>query len=334
MIQPEEYKDSLINFDLKSFLEEHSSGNILSLRKSFPVHYRLLSEQLKLYPKARKKLPVFAEHLCYFTAKSFEQSSSEALAGYKAKLFGGNILIDLTGGLGADDWAFSASFKKVISVDNDKELNSIVRINFSKLNINNIVRIDSDAEEFIKNDIKADLIYIDADRRSNKGKTITLADSEPPVLNMLSRLFEISDTVLMKLSPLIDITYLRKTLPNLEKIYVISLDNEVKEILVLLKNNSGGDQQIIAADIDAGGIIKTFGKKAGGKFTPPVTESLNLKYFYEPARCIIKAGLTGAYAGELGLKVISAGGVYLLGNELQPDFMGRVFRIIHNSEFG
>jgi hypothetical protein len=253
MAKQEEYKDSLLNFDLKSFLEEHSSTNTIKLRKKFPLHYRLLAQQLKLYPKALKKLPFFAGHMCFFTSKSFEQSSSEALAGYKAKLFSGNILIDLTGGLGADDWAFSGSFNRVISVDCDEELNRLVRLNFEKLGIKNVERIHSTAEEFIKNQITSALIYIDADRRSNKGKAITLADSEPPVLNILSRLFEISVTVLLKLSPLIDITYLRKTLSNLERVYVNSFDNEVKEVLVLLKTGHIESPLIIAADIDDAG---------------------------------------------------------------------------------
>jgi hypothetical protein len=333
VIQQEEYKDSLINFDLKSFLEEHWSTGIITLRKAFPLHYRLLAAQLKLYPKARKKLPFFAEHFCFFTTKSFEQSSSEPLAGYKAKLFSGDILIDLTGGLGVDDWALSRSYGKVISVDKDEELNSIVRMNFEKLNIKNIDRIDADAEEFIKQSLKADLIYIDADRRAKGSRAITLLDSEPPVLNMLSRLFEISERVLLKLSPLVDITYLTKTLRNIEKIHVNSLDNEVKEILVLLKNNFINDMQIVAADIQDGGTINTFSIKAGETHSPGITGSLNAKYFYEPAGCIIKAGLTDAYSAKLGLKKISRGGVYLLGEERVPDFIGRVFRVIYGSSF-
>lgn len=334
VIQQEEYKDSLINFDLKSFLEEHRSTGIITLRKAFPLHYRLLAAQLKLYPKAQKKLPSFAGSMCFFTSKSFEQSSSEHLSRFKAGLFGGKTLIDLTGGLGVDDWALSGSFGKVISVDKDKELNAIVRMNFEKLNIKNIDRIDADAEEYIKEDLKADLIYIDADRRTKRSRAITLLDSEPSVLNMLGRLFEISDRVLLKLSPLVDITYLTKTLRNIGKIYVNSLDNEVKEILVLLKNNFLDDMQIVAADIEAGGRINTFSIQAGEKHVPQITGGLNAKYFYEPAGCIIKAGLTDAYASKLGLKKISKGGVYLLGEERVPEFMGRVFRVIHGSSFG
>ena len=54
-----EYKNTLLNLNLKSLLEEYSGKNSLALKKKFPEHYRLISEQLSLYPKAVKKLPVF-----------------------------------------------------------------------------------------------------------------------------------------------------------------------------------------------------------------------------------------------------------------------------------
>src|SRR5690349_14056728 len=124
------YKDKLLNFDLKSFLERYTEKDVFRLKEMYPELFVLLAEQLKLYPKAKEKLPVFTSNYCYFTSKSYEQSSSDALALYKAESFKGRVLLDLTGGLGVDDWAFSRSFEKVISVDNDLELNELVRINF------------------------------------------------------------------------------------------------------------------------------------------------------------------------------------------------------------
>src|SRR5688572_28699960 len=123
-----EYKDSLLNFDLKSFLEKYTEKDIFRLSDLYPELYKLLAEQLKLYPRAKEKLPVFTSNYCYLTTKSYEQSSSESLAKYKAGLFSGEVLIDLSGGLGVDDWAFSRSFKNVISVDNDAELNELAKI--------------------------------------------------------------------------------------------------------------------------------------------------------------------------------------------------------------
>jgi hypothetical protein len=325
-----EYKDSLLNFDLKSFLERYTEKDIFRLSDLYPELYKLLAEQLKLYPRAKEKLPVFTSNYCYLTTKSYEQSTSESLAKYKAGLFSGEVLIDLSGGLGVDDWAFSRSFKNVISVDNDAELNELAKINFKKLNINNIERVDADSVEFIKKDIRADLIYIDADRRVKNKRSVTLEDASPSILQMLNRLFEISENILLKLSPLIDITYLIKILNGIEKIAVVSLDNEVKEVLVHLKRNYSGEPILEAVDISKRGIEKYSGN-FGEAVNPGVTSEG--KYFYEPAGSLIKSGLTNSYAHTYDLNTISKNGAYLLNDELKSNFFGRSFIVVDKIPF-
>ncbi len=325
-----EYKDNLLNFDLKSFLEEYTEKDVFRLKDLYPDDYKLLAEQIKLYPKAKEKLPVFSGNYCYFTSKSYEQASSETLAEYKAGLFSGSTVIDLTGGLGVDDLAFSKSFTNVISVDNDSELNKLVKINFEKLKIKNIERIDSDANNFIKNKLSADLIYMDADRRTKTKKSVTLEDSEPPVLKMLGRMHEISENILLKLSPLIDITYLTKTLPHIEKILVVSLDNEVKEVLVHLNSNYNGEIKLKAVDISNRGV-REYSANFGDTQKPGVSSEGN--YFYEPANSLIKAGLVNSYANSLNLKTVSKNGVYLLSNKPINYFFGRSFTIIEKFPF-
>ncbi len=245
-------------------------------------------------------------------------------------MFKGELLIDLTGGLGIDDWAFSKSFNKVISVDNDFMLNELVRINFRKLKLKNIERIDSDSVQFIQQDLKADLIYIDADRRVKNNKSVTLEDSEPPVLKTLGRFFEISANILLKLSPLIDITYLAKSLHNIEKILVVSSDNEVKEVLVHLNCSYSGTARIKAVDISKYGL-KEYSSFFSDNSKPKI--STNGNYFYEPANSIIKSGLVNSYAAPLKLETISKNGVYLLGNIYINDFFGRAFEVITQFPF-
>lgn len=319
-----EYKDKLLNFDLKSFLERYTEKDVFRLKEIYPELFVQLAEQIKLYPKAKEKLPEFASNYCYFTTKSYEQSSSEALAQYKAALFRGKTFLDLTGGLGVDDWAFSKSFEKIISVDNDPTLNELVRINFKKLKLADITRLDADSAVYINEDIKADLVYIDADRRTGNKKSVTLEDAAPPILEMSARLLEISDNVLLKLSPLVDLTYLVKSLTNIKQITVISLDNEVKEILVHIYKKYAGEVKMEAVDISKAGIRKysaPFGER---------TEHLIIseaKFFYEPASSLIKSGLADSYADTLSLRPISNGGVFHLSNERIKNFFGRSFLV-------
>jgi len=188
MSSPEEYKNNLLKFDLQSFLKDYAGASSLNLKKAFPDNYKLLAAQLALYPKANTKMPKFTSNYCYLTSKSYEQSSSEALAQYKASLFEGETLLDLSGGLGIDDIAFSTKFKRVVSIDSDSELNLIADVNFCKLGIQNIERITANAEDYINNVISADLVYIDADRRAVQSgkKSVTLHNSSPNILQMLN----------------------------------------------------------------------------------------------------------------------------------------------------
>ncbi|MBZ0202017.1 MAG: hypothetical protein K8I03_03265 [Ignavibacteria bacterium] len=327
-----EYKNTLLNLNLKSLLEEYSGRNSLALKKKFPEHYKLISEQLSIYPKAIKKLPVFTSLGCFLTAKSYEQSSSEPLAEYKARLFKGDVFLDLSGGLGIDDIAFSRSFNSVVSIDRDPALNELVRTNLEIMGIRNVTRIDSTAEEFIKNGLSASLIYIDADRRTTAKRSIRLEESTPPVLLMSDRLFEISQTILLKLSPLIDIPYILRALRGISEIRVISLENEVKEVLVLLERGHSNLPAIHAIELMQGKQDMVFSADVS-VHTEPGTDDNGI-FFYEPSASLIKAGLSLEYASKKGLTPVSRNGIYLMGYELLDDFFGRSFKVISKFDFG
>ena len=334
MSSPEEYKNNLLKFDLQSFLKDYAGASSLNLKKAFPDNYKLLAAQLALYPKANTKVPKFTSNYCYLTSKSYEQSSSEALAQYKASLFEGETLLDLSGGLGIDDIAFSTKFKRVVSIDSDSELNLIADVNFCKLGIQNIERITANAEDYINNVISADLVYIDADRRAVQSgkKSVTLHNSSPNILQMLNRLFEITPQILIKLSPLTDITYINKNLGILKEIRVISLENEVKEILVLLDRNHKDLQLITAVDIQSDGNVKEYSpSEISINETQPEEEQ---NYFFEPVAALAKAGIADGYAARNNYHKISARGKFYTSAKLPADSFGRVFRIVCHFQFG
>lgn len=333
MSSPEEYKNNLLKFDLQSFLKDYAGLSSLQLKKLFPDTYKLLSAQLALYPKAALKLPDFTSNCCYLTTKSYEQASSEALAKYKSSLYAGNTLIDLTGGLGIDDIAFSRKFRSVISVDPDEELNLLAEVNFAKLGINNITRVTSKAEEFILDYVSADLIYIDSDRRTDISgkKSVTLHNASPDIFKILNRLNEITPLILLKLSPLVDITYLRKSLKKIKEIRVISLENEVKEILVLLDRNQDRETKIAAVDIPKNGNVKEYFTGTGSSRVNLVSGEQN--YFFEPSSSLIKSGLAGKYAAEHNLTAVSPGSLYFSSAIEQKGLMGRFFNIITKMPF-
>ncbi|HMT10562.1 MAG TPA: hypothetical protein PKA39_02945, partial [Ignavibacteria bacterium] len=329
----EEYKNNLISFDLQSFLKKYAGKSAMQVKKDFPAIYRVLSAQLELYPRAAGKLPEFTRAFCYLTRKSYEQSSSEALAAYMASLFSGDKVIDLAGGLGIDDIAFSKSFQNVVSVDLDHELNCLAEVNLARLNIGNITRLTAAAEEFILNELRADLIYIDADRRSSPSgkRSVTLHDSKPDILKMLDRLFEISPKVLLKLSPLVDITYLIRTLKWVKEIRVISLEGETKEITALMQRGSSSEPKVFAVDVSIDRLIRQF-PPAPNAVSPPVWGRAG-SFLLEPASCIIKAGLVGSYAKSHGISPPDKNSILLFSEHTPGDFMGRVFTIRSEMDF-
>jgi hypothetical protein len=243
-------------------------------------------------------------------------------------------MLDLCGGLGIDDIYFAKEFKKVISLDADNELNEIVRYNFKKLGINNIERLNYFAEDFLKTNQQAyDLVYIDADRRPEANvKNFKLSECTPNIIELLPIIKRITNKVLLKLSPLVDISYCEKTFENLIEIDVVSVKNEVKEILLLLDFvTTKKDVEIIATNIENYQVIKRFSARETNMLS--INNMNETNYFFEPNASIIKAQLSKNYAAYCKLKMLAENSNFYIGNKLIENFIGRSFEIIYQSVF-
>ncbi len=306
---------------------------ILFLKKRYGPCTPFVAEQLEVIDKAKKKLPEWFSKGCFFTKKSLEQCSSLPLAKYKASLVCGEILVDLSAGLGVDDVAFAANFKQVIGVDSDEALNTIVMHNFNQLNRNNIKRVDATAETFLSdNKLKVNVFYIDADRRpSGSTKTFSLIDAAPNVLEIVPPIIHQGSEVLLKLSPMVDIAYLLKTFGYIKKVFVVGLKNEVKEVLVLMNNQSKTDStNIEAVQVNEHGEVEfEFSLNNNEQIR---VSNLNNQFFYEPSNMLIKAGLSGDYAKHCGLNLVAKNSHYATGDFVHAYF-GRCFQVIHHDTF-
>ncbi len=306
---------------------------IMFLKKNYGDCTPFVAEQLALIEKSKKKLPEWVSQGCFFTKKSLEQSSSIPLAKFKASLLQGKLLVDLSAGLGVDDVAFSATFNRVIGVDVDPTLNSIVRHNYERINIHNVTRVDATAEAFlIDNPIKADAYYIDSDRRSSGStKTFSLIGATPNVLDVAPALVRQGAEVLLKLSPMVDIVYLFKTFDHVKRLIVVGFKNEVKEILVLLNSQANTDiSNIEAVQVNEDGKVEFNFSPNTNPFIP--VSSISNHFFYEPSNMIIKAGLSGDYAKCCGLSLVAKNSHYATGAFIDGYF-GRCFIVVNHSFF-
>ena len=202
------------------------------------------------------KLPSWAENMSIlFPVKiSLEQCSSEATALYKAGLVSGKSLVDLTGGFGVDCSFLSKNFKSTEYVEQNEELCDIARHNFNALGLNINVN-NSESVEYLEGMSPVDCIYIDPARRDIKGKkTADLSLCSPNLLEIRDILLKKCNTLLIKLSPMFDISSALEVFPECKQVHVVSVKNECKELLLLIEKGFCGETEIVCVDLDELGV--------------------------------------------------------------------------------
>ncbi|GHS91200.1 hypothetical protein FACS1894174_02650 [Bacteroidia bacterium] len=278
-----------------------------------------------------KKIPSWFgnDDIIYPRHLSLEQCSSELTARYKASIISGEKLVDLTGGFGVDCTFLSGKFESVIYVEKQMELCEIARHNFRVLNCNRISVRNVDAENFLKTMIPVDFIYLDPARRSRSGrKTVAISDCEPDVSRIKGELLEKSDCVLVKLSPMLDISLALQSLPETSEVHIVSVDNECKELLFLLKKDTVESPSIICVDLKKNGTTTTFSYRRKDEKAVQIEYTSEMgKYLYEPNASILKAGAYKSVALEYKLWKLHAGSHLYTHNSYVSGFPGRIFEI-------
>lgn len=220
-------------------IEMHRHLTAAAFALKFPGRNEL-AELFDCYQRAPKKYPTWHGSGLVYTRTALEQSSGEAAALFKASLISGGQLIDLTGGLGIDTFAFSRRFSNVLHIERDDALQAIARHNHNIMGADNVSYLLADATHVLDTLPPADAAFIDPSRRIGKGRAIRLQDCEPDLSTFAPELLQRFPTVLAKLSPLFDLAEIPKQIPNVRDIHVVSVAGEVKEILVLMRAGHEG----------------------------------------------------------------------------------------------
>ncbi|MDY8138426.1 THUMP-like domain-containing protein [Aquimarina sp. 2201CG5-10] len=288
-----------------------------------------LAQQVNGRIKAEHKLKSwFSQRDIYYPPTiNLEQTSSETTALYKSNLVSGKVLIDLTGGLGIDDYFFSKKTQKVIHCELNSELSDIAKHNFTVLTINNIETHSGDGLTLLKDQNTVDWIYIDPSRRNeSKGKVFFLEDCLPDVPKHLDFLFSKSGNIMIKTSPLLDIQAGIKSLKKIKEIHVIAVNNEVKELLWILDSSYVGNITIKTANITKDNT-QGFTFLLKDETIHIANLGLPKKYLYEPNAAILKSGGFSSISKHFDLdKLHLHSHLYTSDNEI--DFPGRKFEII------
>ncbi len=288
-----------------------------------------LAEQIIAKLKCKDKLPTwFKLKNVYFPPKvSIEQASSEETAKYKSSLISGKNIVDLTGGFGVDDFYFSKQFELVTHCELNKELSEIAEYNFGKLSIKNCIFFKGDGLDFLQNSKeKFDWIYADPGRRTeSKGKVFLLKDCFPNVPDNLELLFFKSENVMIKTSPLVDISQGISELNYVKEIHVVAVKNEVKELLWIMEKDFEGEITIKTINLVGEKNQKfEFMLSNEGVENPKYSNQLN--YLYEPNSAILKSGGFNQVSIQLSLDKLHKHS-HLYTSEKLINFPGRRFKV-------
>jgi predicted RNA methylase len=329
---------SLLNPEIQKFITKSVNEDLKKMalqRNPFPdVDWSSILNQISCKAKAKVKLPTFynAENILYPSKTSLEQTSSEKTASYKAGLIQGESLIDLTGGFGVDVVFFSEKFTNILHCEKDVELSDIARNNFKALKLNNVETVCGDGYNIIhsKNQ-KFDWIYIDPSRRSDtKQKVFMLKDCEPNVPALLTEYFKFSNNILIKTSPILDISAGILELNFVKEIHIVAVDSEVKELVWMVEKNYMGEITIHSTNISklkTANFIFIYGKKnIEFAFDYP------LKYLYEPNASIMKSGGFDEVAAQFCMSKFHQNS-HLYTSDKLIDFPGRIFKIVNSFDY-
>ncbi len=240
----------------------------------------------------------------------------------------------LAAGLGIDEIAFSKNFKSVISIELNNELNEISEYNFNQLHITNIQRISQDASEYILNnsDDFFDCIYIDPDRRDETSRQVLLKNHSPDVVSLLPNLLLRTALVVVKASPLYDFEMALTELKNVSEFYSISRFGEMKELLIICKNQPTAKEDIKVHCVDVGVNLNHFISDLNHSYLPERSE-LNHKYFFEAGNSLVKMRQYHAYANSKKWSYIDKNVPYFTSENPDDTILGRSFILIHTFDF-
>ena len=291
-----------------------------------------LVRQIQARQKASVKLPTWAanQELVFPPALSVEQASSERTATYKANMVAGAArLADLTGGFGADAAHFAAVVAHVDYVEREARLAQVVTYNLQQLGIGNVAVHSTDAASFLKSSAEPfDWLYLDPARRDQRGgKTFRLADCEPDVPRLLPLLLRHAPRILLKTSPMLDIELAIQELKHVRRLWVVAVDNEVKEVLYELGAEPAVDPERLAVNLRRDGSQQEIrlNRAREARAVPRYAEAQ--QFLYEPNAAILKAGAFKSIGTAFELLKLHQHSHLYTNNELRADFPGRIFRI-------
>lgn len=324
--------EKLLKKEIQNYINANLDADLHSLLfKKSPfegVSMQEIVQQIKGRKVAEKKFPFLKKDNIVFPPNlNLEQASSEVTAAYKSEFLKGKSFLDLTCGFGIDAYFLSKNFDEIDLVERNPDLIKTVAHNWNilgrKANFHNL-----DLEDFLSQNKKHfDVIYLDPARRDqNLKKKFLLEDLSPNILEIQDQLLEIGDKIIIKLSPLIDISYLVSEVTHLSKIEVIAWRNDVKElVLTLEKNVVSGNPLISCINLESQDAVFEFYFEDEKSIKADFDDIEN--YLYIPNNAVLKSGGFNSVSKLFNLKKLHPNTHLYTSSALLNAFAGRILKV-------
>ena len=268
--------------------------------------------------------------------------------------------VDLTGGFGVDfSYIASRLGVKSMYVERQAHLCEAAKENFGRLGLKNAIVKNGDGIEvlhsfaskkddaaseslgiteeqsrsLLKTNLGLKLIFIDPARRDDAGnKVVSLKDCTPDVTVLQEEMLSKADYVIIKLSPMLDWHRAISELSHVREVHIISVNNECKELLLVLSARNMGNLRIYCVNDAQSFVCEESDMEASSvKIAPSTLEEM--QYLYEPNASLMKAGCFGVLSERYDARMLSKNSHLFVSREPIAVFPGRSFRIIAVSSF-
>ena len=270
--------------------------------------------------------------------------------------------VDLTGGFGVDFSYIAARLGvKSMYVERQAHLCEAAKENFGRLGLKNAIVKNGDGIEvlhsllpkkddaasaddslgitydqplsLLKTKLGLKIIFIDPARRDDAGnKVVSLKDCTPDVTVLQEEMLSKADYVIIKLSPMLDWHRAISELSHVREVHIISVNNECKELLLVLSARNMGNLRIYCVNDAQSFVCEESDMEASSvKIAPSTLEEM--QYLYEPNASLMKAGCFGVLSGRYDARMLSKNSHLFVSREPIAVFPGRSFRIIAVSSF-
>lgn len=330
---------------LARFVQEHLHEDVgtLLLRGGGNLPAELLREaavQIRGWQIASLKLPLWAatQGIIYPEHLALEQCSSQRTAEYKARLLaaesGGAVgsVADLTGGFGVDSTMMVRQLGcSLLFVEPREALCRLAEHNLPLLGVEGAEVLCHRAEEVIDTLPVVDWVFMDPSRRDMRGRrTVALGDCSPDVTQLLPRLLSTGCRVLLKLSPMLDISLALQSLgTGVRAVHVVSVEGECKELLVAIGNATWDGEPVVCCvnlRVHGGETCFSFTRSEERGARVGVATEVGL-YLYEPDASVMKAGAFACVAARFGLLPLHRNSHLYTSDVRVENFPGRVLRV-------